>query len=91
MLARYPNPEDWDRVRFSDEVHFGWGPQHHLRIIRKPGQRYCVDCIQHSDMPKSKDEKRFHCWAAMGYDFKSDLTFYEVPGNTNGNVTTGVH
>ena len=23
MLARYPNPEDWDRVRFSDELHFG--------------------------------------------------------------------
>jgi DNA-binding transcriptional MocR family regulator len=26
MLARYPDAEDWKRVRFSDEVHFGWGP-----------------------------------------------------------------
>ena len=91
MLARYPNPEDWDRVRFSDEVHFGWGPQHHLRIIRKPGQRYCVNCIQYSDAPKPKDEKRFHCWAAVGYDFKSDLTFYEVPGNTNGKMSLQVY
>ena len=23
MLTRYPNSEDWNRVRFSDEVHFG--------------------------------------------------------------------
>ncbi len=46
MLERYPNPEDWDHVRFSDEVHFGWGPQGKLRVIRKPGQRYCFDCVQ---------------------------------------------
>lgn len=26
MLQRYPNPQDWYRVRFSDEVHFGYGP-----------------------------------------------------------------
>ena len=39
MLACYPHPEDWDRVRFSDEVHFGWGPQHQLQIISKPGER----------------------------------------------------
>lgn len=25
MLEKYPEPEDWDRVRWSDEVHFGWG------------------------------------------------------------------
>ena len=46
MLECCPNPEDWDRVRFSDEVHFGWGPQGKLRIIRKPGQWHCADCIQ---------------------------------------------
>ena len=23
MLQRYPNPQDWYRVRLSDEVHFG--------------------------------------------------------------------
>ncbi len=27
MLEKYPEPEDWYHVRFSDEVHFGWGPQ----------------------------------------------------------------
>ena len=91
MLERYPEPEDWDRVRFSDEVHFRWGPQHQLRIIRKPGERYCVDCIQHNDAPKQKNEKRFHCWAAVRYNFKSDIIFYNVPGNTNGKMSLQVY
>lgn len=91
ILARYPNREDWDCVRFSDEIYFGWGPQHHLHIICKSGQCYCVDCIQHSNMSKSKDEKRFHCWAVVGYDFKLDLTYYKILGNTNGNMSLQVY
>lgn len=91
MSTRYSHPKDWGRVRFSDEVHFGWGPQHQLRIIRKSGERYCIDCIQHSDPPKPKDEKRFHYWAAMGYDFKSDITFYEMSGNPNGKMSLQVY
>ena len=27
MLERYPHTEDWHRVRFSDEVYFGYGTQ----------------------------------------------------------------
>lgn len=87
MLARYPHPKDWDRVRFSDEVHFVWGPQHQLRIR----ERYYVDCIQHSDAPKPRGEKRFHCWSAVGYDFRSDITLYKVPGNTNGKMSLQVY
>jgi hypothetical protein len=87
MLERYPEPDDWKRVRFSDEVHFGYGPQHRLYIIRKPGERYCPDCIQEHDTPREKDRKRFHCWAAVGWNFKSELTFYEVPGNSNGKMS----
>jgi hypothetical protein len=45
ILARYPDTEDWKRVRFNDEVHFGWGPQGKLRIIHKSGERNCPDCI----------------------------------------------
>jgi len=40
-LDKYLLPEDWFSVRFSDECHFGWGPQGKLWIIRKLGQRYC--------------------------------------------------
>ena len=39
-LKKYPKPEDWSRVRFSDEVHFGYGPEGQLRIIRQPDTRY---------------------------------------------------
>lgn len=56
MLKRYPEPEDWYKVRFSDEVHFGYGPQGKISIIRKTGERYCQDCIQEADQPAEKDQ-----------------------------------
>ena len=90
-LEKYPAPEDWDRVHWSDEVHFGWGAQRQLRIIRKSGQRYCVDCVQHREKPKAKNENGFHCWAAVGYNFKSEIIFYDVPGNTNGKMSLQVY
>jgi hypothetical protein len=71
MLRKYPTPESWRRVRFSDEVHFGLGPQGKLRILRKPGERYCGDCVQEVNEPREKDRKRIHCWAAIGYDLYS--------------------
>jgi hypothetical protein len=91
MLEKYPDVDDWKYVRFSDEVHFGWGPQGKLRIIRKPGMRYCQDCIQEADEPDEKDKKRFHCWATIGWDFKSPIYFYNVPGNTNGKMSLQVY
>ena len=91
MLEKYDSPEDWYIVRFSDEVHFGWGPQGKLRIIRTPGQRYCSDCIQYKDQPTETDKKRFHCWAAVGWNFKSPIHFNNVPGNTNGKMSLQVY
>lgn len=35
--------------------------------------------------------KRYHCWAAVGWNFKSELVFYEVPGNTNGKMSQRVY
>ena len=84
---------DWKKVRFSDEVHFGRGPQRKLCIIRKPGQRTCDDCIQEQHQPEEKDkkQKRYYCWAAVGWNFKSELIFYEVPGNSNGKMSQRVY
>jgi len=45
ILDRYPAKENWRRVRFSDEVHWGVGPEGKMRLLRKPGERYCKDCI----------------------------------------------
>jgi hypothetical protein len=86
MLRKYPTPEAWRRVRFSDEVHFGLGPQGKLRVLRKPGERYCSDCIQETNEPKDEDCKRIHCWAAIRYNFKSEIVFYTTR-SSNGKMT----
>jgi hypothetical protein len=31
--------------------------------------------------------KRIHAWAAIGHNFKSNLTFYKISTNTNGKMT----
>ncbi len=54
MYRKYPKPEDWNRVRFNDEVHFGYGPEGQLQIICRPGTRYRHDCIQHQPPPPSE-------------------------------------
>lgn len=87
QLRRFPHEEHWRQVRFSDEMHSGYGPEHTLRIIRRPGERYCLDCIQHAPEPDEKDIKRQYSWAAAGYNFKSQIVFYEVPTNTNGKMS----
>jgi hypothetical protein len=37
-LERHPKPEDWHNIRFSDEVHWGFGPHGSICITRKPGE-----------------------------------------------------
>ncbi|KAK3291257.1 uncharacterized protein B0H64DRAFT_436110 [Chaetomium fimeti] len=83
MLERYPEAGDWYYVRFSDECHFGWGPQGKIWVLRRPWERFCPDCMVEKDAPKEKDLRRLHCWAAVGHDFKSPLVWYNVPGNSN--------
>ena len=53
--------------------------------------RYCQDCIQEEAQPVEKDKKRFHCWVAIGYNFKSEIYFYNVPDNTNGKMSQQVY
>ncbi len=91
MLAQRPKWQDWTHVRWSDEVHFGYGPQRTLRIIRRPGERYCTDCIQEKNEPEERHKKRWHCWAMVGWNYKSELVFYEVPTNKNGKMSQRVY
>jgi hypothetical protein len=92
MLRKYPEPEQWRRVRFSNEVHWSVGPEGKVRIIRKPGEHYCADCIQHTfDRSDEKQRnKRQHSWAAVGYNFKSDLTFHTT-NNKNGKMSLVIY
>ena len=56
MYAKYPKPEDWENIRFSDEVHAGYSPEGHLWIVRKRGKvmRYRRDNIQYRDPPPQR-------------------------------------
>ncbi|XPS73361.1 hypothetical protein M3J09_005509 [Ascochyta lentis] len=80
MKERYPDAEDWYHVRFLDEVHWAIRPEGSIYIICKPGERYCKDCIQYCEEKDTynKSLKRVHAWGAVGYDFKLDLTFYNI-------------
>lgn len=91
MLERYPEPKDWYHIRFSDEIHFGFGPQGKIHIIRRPGERYCPDCLQERQSPAEKDLKRLHAWATVGHNFKSNLIFYDVPGNSNRKMSLRIY
>jgi hypothetical protein len=91
-LALKLEPKDWQDVRFSDKVHCRVGPQGKLRIIRKPRERYCSDCIQEQlNRDDKRDWETCHIWGAVGYNFKSDLTFYNTPGNQNGKLSLKVY
>jgi hypothetical protein len=92
MLVLKPKSEDWHNVRFSDEVHWRVGPQGKMRITRKPGERYCADCIQEQlNRDDEKDWEAAHSWAAVGYNFKTPLYFHKVPSNKNGKLTLTVY
>jgi len=92
-LQYRPNPEDWRDIRWSDEAHFCLSPEGRPRIKRKPGERYCPDCILHQDPAETKgpDREHLHVWAAVGYNFKSDLHFYTIPTNKNGKMSSQVY
>lgn len=60
-------------------------------IIRKPGQRHCLDCIQEAREPGIKQFKQLHAWAAIGWNFKSELYLCEVLGNTNGKMSMQIY
>ncbi|KAM3475996.1 hypothetical protein MY8738_007152 [Beauveria namnaoensis] len=90
-LALRPEVRHWREVIFSDEKHFGYGSEGRAYIARKPGTRDQPGHLQERKELTEKDQKRLHAWAAVGYDFKSPLIWYEVPGNTNGKMSQKVY
>ena len=80
MKERYPDDKDWFSVRFSDEVHYSYGPQGKIRIIRKPGQRYCQDCLQETNESTEKDLKKKACLGCCGPQFQVRHSFIRRSG-----------
>lgn len=89
MLERRPYERDWETVAFSDEVHAGWGPSGKQRVVRRPGERLCKDCVRLEGVPTGTDKKRVHGWGVFHSKWKSDLLLYdaEEAGNSNGKMS----
>jgi hypothetical protein len=47
----------------------------------RPGEKFCPGC---DDGPRwTRDVRRVHAWACVGYNFKSDLVFYDDATSAN--------
>lgn len=49
-----------------------------------------MDCIQRREVKYDaidESDKRLHAWAAVGFNFKTDLLFYTISSNSNGKMT----
>lgn len=91
MKERYLSLEDWYYVKFSEEVYFRYGLQDKLHIICKLGKQYYLDCIQEDKKSDKKDKKHYYTWATVGYNFKLEIYFYEMSGNTNRKISQKVY
>ena len=67
ILTKYPNPTDWRKVRFSDEVYLEFGLQSRVYVTRKLGESICPNYIQYKNEPRKQDEKKVHAQRAVGY------------------------
>jgi hypothetical protein len=48
MKEKYPEPAQWHHICFSNEIHWSVWPEEKVCIIRKPGEYYCANRIQHT-------------------------------------------
>lgn len=54
-------------------------------MLQWPWERHCPDYVIESRDPAEKDIRRVHYWAAIGYEFKSPLVWYNSD-NSNGKM-----
>ena len=84
MLEAYQAPQAWRFVRFSGELHFGFGLDGKIRLIPKPGEKYCEGCRDQTPATSwGRDIRKVHCWAAIGFGYKSELVFYDESSSPN--------
>jgi hypothetical protein len=57
--------------------------------VREEGQRKASPiAVVRGSNREPEDRKRFYCWAAVGWNFKSDICFYDS-GAENAEMTQG--
>ncbi|KAI1190099.1 hypothetical protein F5B17DRAFT_131464 [Nemania serpens] len=73
------------RIRYSDEIHFKFGPEGKVLLVRQPGERYNTCCTHYRQRPNEDRQICLSAWAAIGWNFKSQLIWYSVDNNNNNN------
>tara|TARA_R110002003_G_scaffold699_2_gene21083 strand:- start:3774 stop:4625 length:852 start_codon:yes stop_codon:yes gene_type:complete len=87
----------WEQL--AHKLDFGVSGRTMKRALGSLDYRKCIACTEgwvsaRNAEKRRDDEKHFesaHTWAAVGHKFKSALSFYNVPGNKNGNLTLTVY
>jgi hypothetical protein len=79
-LAHQHWQNEWHSVLFSNITNFGLGVSHKARVFNRRDERLCEDCLQSRE---EIDKSVFHCWAMVGYDYKSPLVFYNSESNAS--------
>ena len=78
----------WKDVRFSDEFHLHHNSRTVEWVLRRRGERFQLDTIQ----KKFKvDVNEFHVWTYVGWNFKSDLIFYDLDEDEPRNMTINLY
>jgi transposase len=88
-LARYVFAiKNWDRPVsywrkgiYTDETIARTNLHRRVKVLRKRGERRRLDCIQFT-FNSGRDSVM--CWAAIGYNFKSELYFVSMEGQGKG-------
>lgn len=84
--------DDWKKVCFLDKVYSDEDLNESYRLFASKVNVH-VKTVFKNRMSQSRriKNKYHHCWAAVGYNFKSELIFYEVPGNSNRKMNQRVY
>ncbi|PQE05391.1 Transposable element Tc3 transposase protein [Rutstroemia sp. NJR-2017a BBW] len=73
--------EYWRKGIYTDETIARTNLRRRVKVLRKRGERKHLDCIQFT-FNSGRDS--IMCWAAIGYNFKSDLYFISMDGQGKG-------
>ena len=81
-IANYDRPKEyWRRGLYTDETTVRTNPHRRRKLLRKRGERRRLDCIQFTF---TSGRESVHCWAVIGYNFKSPILFLSTEGQGKG-------
>jgi transposase len=81
-IANWDRPKEyWRKGLYCDESTIKTNMRRRQKLLRKRGERRRLDCIQFTF---TSGRESVHCFAAIGYNFKSQLLFLSTEGQGKG-------